>query len=72
MGITLLLRLRHGMHAEDTAFLLLLSFTSDEASVVCGRSGSSFGRIGRGGIDTWILNVGSSMEDLGALGTFYE
>lgn len=50
-GLTLLLRFRQGMQADETA-LRFPPFDSLAASLPSGALGSFFGRIGRGGITT--------------------
>lgn len=56
-SLTLLLRLRHGMQAEDTAFRLLILASAGD-SVLWDESGSSFGLKSLGGMCTYV-NVSS-------------
>lgn len=60
--LTLLLRLRHGMHADETAFLFP-DLDSEGLSLLGDESGSSFGRIKRGGISTEKLDLTSEQKE---------
>lgn len=70
--LTLLFRFLQGIQAEDTA-LLLPDFCSEPSSIPSIVPGSSFGRIGRGGITTSKPNfVASSYNKLNGKGTHNE